>query len=660
MFTTVLIANRGEIACRVIRTARRLGVRTIAMHTPADRGALFTRLADEVHEIGEGAKGYLDGDAIVALARRCGAECLHPGYGFLSENAEFAAACARAGVVFIGPPPEAMRAMGLKSSAKALMQKAGVPVVPGYHGDNQNPKFLREKAYEIGYPVLVKAIAGGGGRGMRRVDAHMEFDGQLESAIREAEAAFGDGRVLIEKYVASPRHIEMQVFADAHGQCVHLFERDCSLQRRHQKVVEECPAPGLPEATRAAMAKAATGAALAAGYVGAGTVEFIADASRGLRVGDFFFLEMNTRLQVEHPVTEAVTGLDLVEWQFRVAAGEPLPLRQDEIVCEGAAVEARIYAEDPEHNFLPSPGRILSMSLRGEEGLRGVRVDTGFAAGDSVTPFYDAMIAKLIVHAPTRAEALASLNRELDDAVVIGPKTNLAFLRALMKSPEVAAGAFDTGFIDAHLARLGAAAHAPDSRAVLAAAERLLARREASRPSPLQPFDPWGVADSFELIGARRLGLDVMIDGRPERLHAIGAADSALKSVSRRAPAPADQPEITLFETADGVFAFAGGRQAFVQLIDPLDRAAGGADESDGGVRAPMHGRIAALHVEEGERVETGQRLAVVEAMKMEHALTAPFAGVVSDLVGNVGDQVEMGERIMRIAADGEAAEADA
>jgi 3-methylcrotonyl-CoA carboxylase alpha subunit len=659
MFTTVLIANRGEIACRVIRTARRLGVRTIAMYAPADRGALFTRLADEVHEIGEGANGYLDGDAIVALARKCGAECLHPGYGFLSENAEFAEACACAGVVFVGPPPEAMRAMGLKNSAKALMQKAGVPVVPGYHGDNQNPKFLREKAYEIGYPVLIKAIAGGGGRGMRRVDAHVEFDGRLESAIREAEAAFGDGRVLIEKYVASPRHIEMQVFADAHGGCVHLFERDCSLQRRHQKVVEECPAPGLPEATRAAMAKAATGAALAAGYVGAGTVEFIADASHGLRVGDFFFLEMNTRLQVEHPVTEAVTGLDLVEWQFRVAAGEPLPLRQDDIACKGSAIEARVYAEDPEHNFLPSPGRILSMSLRGEEGLPGVRVDTGFVAGDSVTPFYDAMIAKLIVHAPTRAAALAGLSRELDDAVVIGPKTNLAFLRALMGSPEVAAGAFDTGFIDAHLAQLGAAPHAPDARAVLAAAERLLARRGASRPSPLQPFDPWGVADSFEIIGARQFGLDVMIDGRPERLHAIGAGDHALDTVRGRAPAPAGQPEITLFETADGVYAFAGGRQAFVQLIDPLDRAAGGADESDGGVRAPMHGRIAALHVEEGERVEAGQRLAVVEAMKMEHALSAPFAGVVADLVGNVGDQVEMGERIMRIAADG-AAEAAA
>ncbi|MGA7199436.1 acetyl-CoA carboxylase biotin carboxylase subunit, partial [Roseiarcus sp.] len=467
MFANVLIANRGEIACRIIRTARRLMMRTIAIHTPADRGALFTRLADEVHEIGDGANGYLDGEAIVALARKAGAECLHPGYGFLSENAEFAEACARAGVVFVGPPPGAMRAMGLKNSAKALMQKAGVPVVPGYHGDNQNPKFLREKAYEIGYPVLVKAIAGGGGRGMRRVDAHMEFDGQLESAIREAQAAFGDGRVLIEKYIVSPRHIELQVFADTHGNCVHLFERDCSLQRRHQKVVEECPAPGLPHETRMSMATAATGAALAAGYVGAGTVEFIVDASRGLGPGDFYFLEMNTRLQVEHPVTEAVTGLDLVEWQFRVAAGERLPLNQDEIVCEGSAIEARVYAEDPEHNFLPSPGRILAMSLSGEEGLKGVRVDTGFAAGDTVTPFYDAMIAKLIVHAPTRADALKALNKELDDAVVIGPKTNLAFLRALMRSPEVVAGSFDTGFIDAHLARLGAVPQAPDARAVL-------------------------------------------------------------------------------------------------------------------------------------------------------------------------------------------------
>ena len=542
-----------------------------------------------------------------------------------------------------------MRALGLKNSAKALMQKAGVPVVPGYHGDNQNPKFLREKAYEIGYPVLIKAIAGGGGRGMRRVDAHVEFEAQLESAIREAEAAFGDGRVLIEKYVASPRHIEMQVFADAHGHCVHLFERDCSLQRRHQKVVEECPA-GLPPETRAAMAKAATEAAVAAGYVGAGTVEFIADASRGLGPADFYFLEMNTRLQVEHPVTEAVTGLDLVEWQFRVAAGENLPLRQEEIACDGAAIEARIYAEDPEHEFLPSPGRILSMSLRGEEGFAGVRVDTGFAAGDSVSPFYDAMIAKLIVHGSTRAEALATLLKELDDAVVIGPKTNLAFLRALMRSSEVAAGAFDTGLIDANLTRLGASPRPPNPGAVLAAARRLIARRDASRPSPLAPFDPWGVADLFELMGPRRLGVDVTVDRKPERLDLIGTGGQPVEAAGE-SPGSDERPEITLFETEAGVYAFAGGRQALVQLVDPLETAASGAEEGDGGVRAPMHGRIAALHVAEGETVEAGQRLAVVEAMKMEHALTAPFAGRITDLVVNVGDQVEMGERMMRVEA---------
>ena len=487
MFANVLIANRGEIACRIVLTARRMGMRSIALHTPADRGALFTRLADEAHEIGEGANGYLDQAAIIALAKKVGAECLHPGYGFLSENADFAEACAKAGIVFVGPPPEAMRTMGLKSSAKALMQRAGVPVVPGYHGDNQNPKFLREKAYEIGYPVLIKAIAGGGGRGMRRVDAHVEFDAALESAMREAEAAFGDGRVLIEKYIASPRHIELQVFADTHGGCVHLYERDCSAQRRHQKVVEECPAPGLPEETRAAMAKAATEAALAAGYVGAGTVEFIADPSRGLKPNDFYFLEMNTRLQVEHPVTEAVTGLDLVEWQFRVAAGEPLPLKQSEIACAGAAIEARVYAEDPEHNFLPSAGSIYAMNFNGEEG---VRVDTGFEAGDSVTSYYDPMIAKVIVHRATRAEALAALLSALDDAVIIGPKTNLAFLRKLLRSREFAAGTVDTGFIDANLGRLGAAAASGEQEGCSRrrkASARAARRRQTVAPRPLRP-----------------------------------------------------------------------------------------------------------------------------------------------------------------------------
>jgi 3-methylcrotonyl-CoA carboxylase alpha subunit len=643
MFANVLIANRGEIACRIIRTAGAMGIRSIAIHTPADRGALFTRLADEAHEIGEGANGYLDQESIVALARNVGAECLHPGYGFLSENADFAERCAKAGIAFVGPPPEAMRTMGLKSSAKALMQRAGVPVVPGYHGDNQNPKFLREKAYEIGYPVLIKAIAGGGGRGMRRVDAHVEFDAGLESAIREAEAAFGDGRVLIEKYIASPRHIELQVFADTQGNCVHLHERDCSAQRRHQKVVEECPAPGLPENTRAAMAKAATEAALAAGYVGAGTVEFIADPSRGLKASDFYFLEMNTRLQVEHPVTEAVTGLDLVEWQFRVAAGEPLPLKQDEIRCSGAAIEARVYAEDPDHNFLPSAGRIHVMSLEGEQDSRGVRVDTGFAAGDSVTPFYDPMIAKVIVHGPGRAEALASLVKALDDAVLIGPKTNLAFLGALLRSREFKAGTIDTGFIDANLGRLGAQPHPPNRNAVHAAARLLVERRDEGRAPPLDPFDPWRVADSFELIGSRRTGVDVTVDGVPMRTHLIEGADAD------RVENNEDGEAVTLYEADRGVYAFAGGRQAFVQLIDPFAQAEAGAGEGDAAIRAPMNGRLVAVAVEEGETVEAGQRLAVVEAMKMEHALIAPHTGVVRDLDANVGDQVEMGERIMRV-----------
>ena len=649
MFANVLIANRGEIACRIIRTARRMGVRSIAMHTPADRGALFARLADEVHEIGEGANGYLDQDAIIALALRVGAECLHPGYGFLSENAGFAERCLKAGIAFVGPPPGAMRTMGLKSSAKALMQRAGVPVVPGYYGDNQNPKFLREKAYEVGYPVLIKAIAGGGGRGMRRVDAHVEFDAQLESAIREAEAAFGDGRVMIEKYIASPRHIELQVFADSHGSCVHLYERDCSAQRRHQKVVEESPAPGLPEETRAAMAKAATDAALAAGYVGAGTVEFIVDPSRGLKPGDFYFLEMNTRLQVEHPVTEAVTGLDLVEWQFRVAAGEPLPLGQDQIRSSGAAVEARVYAEDPEHDFLPSAGRIHVMNLKGEEGLKGVRVDTGFAAGDAVTPYYDPMIAKVIVHGASREAALAALLKELDDAVVIGPKTNLAFLSALLRSPEFAAGTIDTGFIDANLGRLGAQPHPPDRQAVHAAARLLIERREKGRPSPLAPFDPWRVADSFELVGSRRIGLDVAVDGVPMRAHLVEGAN-----VERfEGEGGARGGEVTLYAADSGVYAFAGGRQALVRLIDPFANAGRASDEGDSAIRAPMNGRLVALAVHEGETVEAGKRLAVVEAMKMEHALIAPHSGVVRGLAASLGDQVEMGERLMRVEAEG-------
>ncbi|MGO4869449.1 MAG: acetyl/propionyl/methylcrotonyl-CoA carboxylase subunit alpha [Roseiarcus sp.] len=651
MFANVLIANRGEIACRIIATARRLGLRTLALATPADRGALFTRLADETYEIGVGAEGYLDADAIVALALRVGAQSIHPGYGFLSENADFAESCARAGVVFVGPPPAAMRAMGLKSSAKALMAKAGAPIVPGYHGEIQSPKFLKEKAYEIGYPVLVKAIAGGGGRGMRRVDAHVDFEGALEAATREAEAAFGDPRVLIEKYVSAPRHIEVQVFGDAHGGVVHLFERDCSLQRRHQKVIEESPAPGLPETTLNAMCEAAVTAARAVGYVGAGTVEFIVDASRGLGPDSFYFLEMNTRLQVEHPVTEATTGLDLVEWQFRVAAGEPLPLKQHEIGRSGWAIEARLNAEDPENGFLPSPGKILALRLDASAGLR---VDAGVEAGDAVTPFYDSMIAKLIAHAPTRAEALAKLREAVARAVVIGPKTNLAFLGALLGAREVEAGAFDTGFIDAHAARLGAEPREADRRAVLAGAEALLAATAPPRGDGGLAHDPWNEADGFELTGTRRTGFEVRVDGHVEHLVAIDrdgrrtlafADDRALDAAGETAP-----PNVLASDEA--AFALSGGRQVRVVRLDPLAGGLVGVGISSGEIAAPMHGRVIALHVEDGEQVEEGARLAVVEAMKMEHALVAPLAGRVANLTARIGDTVEQGQRLMTIEAE--------
>ena len=447
MFKSVLIANRGEIACRIARTAKRLGLRSIAVYSAADAGALHVRLADEAYFIGPApaAQSYLAIDKLIAVARQTRADCVHPGYGFLSENAGFAQACIDAGLTFIGPPPSAIRAMGLKDRAKALMEKAGVPVVPGYHGEKQEPKFLKQKAYEIGYPVLIKATAGGGGKGMRRVDRHADFDAALESAQREAKSAFGDDRVLIEKYVAAPRHIEMQIFADRHGNAIHLNERDCSLQRRHQKVIEEAPAPGMSAALRAAMGEAAVAAAKAAAYEGAGTVEFIADGSGGLKQGGFWFMEMNTRLQVEHPVTEAITGLDLVEWQFRIAAGEKLPLTQERVPLNGHAVEARLYAEDPERGFLPSTGKILALRFPKAEGLR---VDTGVEAGSDVTPFYDPMIAKLIAHGKNRAEALDRLAAALDKTVVIGPHSNASFLAALCRAPGFCAGDFDTGFID--------------------------------------------------------------------------------------------------------------------------------------------------------------------------------------------------------------------
>jgi 3-methylcrotonyl-CoA carboxylase alpha subunit len=652
MFANVLIANRGEIACRVIRTARRLGMRTIALATPADRGALHTRLADEAHEIGAGAEGYLDGEAIVALAQRVGAECVHPGYGFLSENADFAELVGRAGLAFVGPSPAAMRALGLKSSAKALMAKLGAAVAPGYHGDNQSPKFLKEKAYEIGYPVLIKAVAGGGGRGMRRVDAHVEFEAALEAAAREAQSAFGDARVLIEKYVAAARHIEVQVFGDRHGNVVHLFERECSLQRRRQKVIEESPAPGLPEATRAAMCEAAIAAARAVGYAGAGTVEFLVDAARGLGPDSFYFLEMNARLQVEHPVTEAITGLDLVEWQFRVAAGETLPLEQAEIRRSGAAIEARLNAEDPETGFLPSPGRILALRL---DAAPALRVEAGVEADDEVTPFYDSLIAKLIAWGPTRAAALDGLRAALDEALVVGPKTNLGFLDALLADPAVAAGGVDVGFIDANAARLGAEPRPPDPRAVLAGAAALI-----PPPSPGEAADPWSVADSFELTKPRKVGFEVLVDGRIERLIATEAGFVRSFAFADGPAEPTEGPPPHVTRIGDAAYVLCGGRQIRVERVDPLAGGAGGREEGTGEVAAPMHGRVIALSVAEGDVVAAGQRLAVVEAMKMEHALVAPRAGRATRVAVKLGDVVEQGQRLMTIAGGGESTNFDA
>jgi 3-methylcrotonyl-CoA carboxylase alpha subunit len=647
LFESVLIANRGEIACRVLRTARRLGIRSIAIYSQADRGALFTRLADEAHEIGPAPArdSYLAADKIVALAERVGARCVHPGYGFLSENAEFAEACAAAGIAFIGPPPAAIRAMGLKNAAKALMQKAGVPVVPGYHGDNQTPKFLKEKAYEIGYPVLIKAIAGGGGKGMRRVDAHVDFETALESAAREGRGAFGDGRVLIEKYVARPRHIEMQIFGADDGEVVHLFERDCSLQRRHQKVIEESPAPGLSNEMRQAMSEAAIAAGKAVGYVGAGTVEFIADSSRGLRPDAFYFMEMNTRLQVEHPVTEAITGLDLVEWQFRIANGEPLPLRQSEIRQNGCAVEARLYAENPENQFLPSAGKIYALEFPAGEGIR---VDTGVEAGSDVTPFYDPMIAKIIAHGANRNEALDRLGEALAQTLVAGPRTNSAFLRALLDADEFRQGSFDTGFIEANLARLGAAPRELDAAAVLEGAARLFAQVQMSAKAPL---DPWGVADRFELTGRRSVGLDIIADGRPIALtqRSEGAA-AVLEFAGRRdVVTAASQAPARIVETNEALFVLRDGRQTELRRIDPLDGEGEAVGDGSGLVEAPMHGRLLALFAQEGQRVEQGARVAIVEAMKMEHSLTAPRAGRVADISVAVGDQVRQGARLMTI-----------
>ena len=619
MIQSVLIANRGEIARRVIRTARRMGVRTVAVYSEADAHAPHVREADVAIAIGPSpaSESYLVPAKILAAARETGAAAIHPGYGFLSENAAFAEAVIAAGLVWIGPPPSAIRAMGLKDAAKRLMAEAGVPVTPGYLGDDQSPERLRAEADRIGYPVLIKAVAGGGGKGMRRVDRAEDFAEALAGAQREGAASFGDDRVLLETYVSRPRHIEVQVFADSQGEVVHLFERDCSLQRRHQKVIEEAPAPGLSDDARAQVTSAAIRAARAVGYVGAGTVEFIADASEGLRGDRIWFMEMNTRLQVEHPVTEAITGVDLVEWQLRVASGEPLPLRQDQIGIRGHAMEARLYAENPATGFLPSIGPLDHFRLPTPGD--GVRVDSGVEQGGEISPFYDPMIAKIVVHAETRTAAAAKLAAACGQVQVWPVRTNAGFLVRCAAEPDFVAAQVDTGFIAAHEAALLDRAPSPS---VLAAAGRAMV---ADGPAP------WA-ASGFRLNAPPATSVPVEIDGARFDADLAGEVGG-----------------VTTVPLHDSAVLFSKG-EAYL-ATPPRSRGLGEAAAGDGRIVAPMPGRVVSVHVAEGETVAKGQRLMVLEAMKMEHALAAPFDGVVDHLAAKTGDQVTEGAVLARLGA---------
>ena len=651
MFTKILIANRGEIACRVIDTCRRLGIATVAVYSDADRNARHVRLADEAIAIGPApaAESYLRAEVILDVARRTGAQAIHPGYGFLSENASFAEACAAAGVVFIGPPASAIRAMGDKSAAKALMQQAGVPLTPGYHGDNQDPQFLRQQADAIGYPVLIKASAGGGGKGMRRVDDSAAFVDALASCQREARAAFGNDHVLVEKYVLRPRHIEIQVFGDSHGNVVHLFERDCSVQRRHQKVLEEAPAPGMTPERRAAMGKAAVDAALAVGYVGAGTVEFIASPE-----GDFYFMEMNTRLQVEHPVTEFITGTDLVEWQLRVAAGQPLPKRQDALVIHGHALEARLYAEDADKGFLPSIGTLRHLRLPGQSAH--VRVDTGVEQGDTITPFYDPMIAKLIVWDVDREGALRRMQQALAECQVVGVTTNAGFLRRLVGTGSFWQAELDTALIEREQAALNAPAADDDALWILAAIAAV-ATTPVATVDVRDPHSPWQMQDGWRIGGpalrllplqhgerqhtlhvqARPDGWQVQRDDEPARVvtgrFAQGQLDVALDAGRWRAGVQREGNQVYLFT--------AQGQQRFV-VHDPVGESEQSTADA-GSLLAPMPGRIVATLVEAGSTVTRGTPLVVLEAMKMEHTLAAPADGIVHGYRAKAGEQVADG-----------------
>jgi propionyl-CoA carboxylase alpha chain/3-methylcrotonyl-CoA carboxylase alpha subunit len=636
----LLIANRGEIARRIIRTAHRMGIETVGLYSDADKHAPHVREATTARHIGPSParESYLDQAKVLAAAKDAGADAVHPGYGFLSENAAFAQAVIDAGLTWVGPPPSAITAMGLKDAAKRLMAEAGVPTTPGYLGDDQSPERLQAEADRIGYPVLIKAVAGGGGKGMRKVDAADGFLAALASCQREAKASFGDDRVLLEVYVTRPRHIEVQVFADAWGNAVHLYERDCSLQRRHQKVIEEAPAPGMDEATRAAITGAAIRAARAVGYQGAGTIEFIADGSGPLNAERIWFMEMNTRLQVEHPVTEMITGLDLVEWQIRIARGEPLPLAQGAIPLVGHAMEARLYAENPAKKFLPSTGPLEHFRLPTEGD--GVRVDTGVEEGGEVTPFYDPMIAKIIVHADTREAAAQKLAEACAEVEVWPVKTNAGFLVRCAENPDFVAGHVDTGFIDARLealtTRVEPVAH------ILQSAARIFrtdAERNLTNDNAWQAWNsPWvssNQAFGFRL-NATPVGFNyVAYDGHAVRVE-INAEHVAVRDDH--------------FEPSDGGTVLFAGGEAY--HFTPPEYGAQAADASDGALTSPMPGRIVSVGAEAGARVAKGQAIVTLEAMKMEHALTAPFDGKLVELNVKVGDQVAEGVALARVEAD--------
>lgn len=665
MLKKVLIANRGEIACRVMETCRKLGVKTVAVYSDADAGAKHVALADEAIRIGPAAvsESYLRGDVILDAARRTGADAIHPGYGFLSENPEFVEKVQAAGLRFIGPPASAIRAMGLKDAAKKLMVEAGVPVVPGYHGDNQDAAFLHKQADKIGYPVLIKARAGGGGKGMRKVERSADFIAGLEGAQREGQASFGDPAVLIEKYVTRPRHIEIQVFGDDHGNAVYLFERDCSLQRRHQKVIEEAPAPGMPEAMRRAMGEAAVKAAKAIGYSGAGTIEFIVDSSEGLRADRFYFMEMNTRLQVEHPVTELITGEDLVAWQLRVASGEPLPKTQEQLCLNGWAFEARIYAEDAPKGFLPATGTLdyLSFPPGGAFENTPVRIDSGVRQGDAITPFYDPMIAKLIVHGPTRDAALSKLAGALDACHVAGSVTNVAFLAALARHPGFVAGGVDTGFIERELETLiDQPAPSATAKAVAAMAALGMTRRAASA-------DPWDALSGWRLwTAARRFAL---LEHRGERFEialtdlgqgAYEVSEGGASHVVRlldidgprlRLAVDGRTSGATVVEHGGDVTVFMDG--AAFEFAMP-DRLADEAEGDAGGdkVVSPMPGLIRQVNAAAGQAVAKGDALIVVEAMKMEHTLRSPRDGVVESVFVAAGEQVVDGSVLLALVPE--------